>query len=146
MNMGRTRAYLIRGCCMPTSAKETGLTLRNAARLAARYDVPLADALLIAVNLYGISSDQHRHRARVTLCLADEADIPWMAIIPLNAAGSPFRLQGTSLYLEGDLIAQVNRIDADEAVGGYFRDDGRAATLNPNARDLSAAARHIKRT
>jgi hypothetical protein len=57
-----------------------------------------------------------------------------MVIIPLNVAGSPFTLRGEELYLKDDLIGHVRRIDADEAVGGYFRNDGRAATLNPNAR------------
>jgi hypothetical protein len=31
-------------------------------------------------------------------------------------------------------MKNVQRVDADEAVGGYFRNGGRAATLNPNAR------------
>ncbi|MDG4793485.1 hypothetical protein [Micromonospora sp. WMMD1082] len=57
-----------------------------------------------------------------------------MVIVPLNAVGSPFRLQGQDLYLRESLVGTVQRMDADEAVGGYFRDDGRAATLNPNAR------------
>src|SRR5512139_234919 len=55
-------------------------------------------------------------------------------IVPLNAADSPFRMHDGSMKLGDRLIGRVERIDADEAVGGYFRDDGRAATLNPNAR------------
>jgi hypothetical protein len=112
----------------------TGLALGDIARLAARYEVPLEDALLIALNLYGISSDQNRHRARVTVTLADDPSVPWMIIVPLNAYQSPFVLRGEDLLVGDQVIARVQRIDADEAVGGYFRNGGRAATLNPNAR------------
>lgn len=96
--------------------------------------MPVEDALLIAVNLFGISSDQNRHRARVTVALSSEPDIPWMVIVPLNSPSSPFRLVGQDLCLGEAPVGHVRRIDADEAVGGYFRDGGRAATLNPNAR------------
>lgn len=109
-------------------------SLDSMSQLAARYAVPVEDALLMAMNLHGISSSQNRHRARVTVRLATEPDVPWMIIVPLNAHGSPFRLDGEDLLLGSDLVGHVRRIDADEAVGGYFRDGGRAATLNPNAR------------
>lgn len=112
----------------------TSLGLGDIANLAAHYDVPVEDALLIAVNLYGISSPVNRHRARVTVTLASEPGTPWMVIVPLNAHGSPFVLRDEDLYIGTDAIGLVRRIDADEAVGGYFRDNGRAATLNPNAR------------
>jgi hypothetical protein len=119
---------------MSASLRPLTLTFEDVATVALRYGVPVEDALLIAVNLYGISSDQNRHRARVTVRLTSRSDVPWMVIVPLNAVQSPFNLIGSDLYLGGDLVATVCRIDADEAVGGYFRDDGRAATLNPNAR------------
>ncbi|WP_255306178.1 hypothetical protein [Streptomyces sp. Wb2n-11] len=103
-------------------------------RVALANGVPVEDVLLIAVNLYGITSDQDRHRARVSLRLVRRPDVPWQIIVPLNRPASPFRLRRDELSLNGELIAHVERIDADEAVGGYFRNDGRAATLNPNAR------------
>lgn len=119
---------------MTIATHRIALEIDEVAKLAARYGVPTEDALLIAVNLYGISSDQNRHRARVTVTLASEPDVPWMVIVPLNAAESPFSLTGQDLHLGDELVGRVRRIDADEAVGGYFRDGGRAATLNPNAR------------
>lgn len=109
-------------------------SLAQVERLAAQYAVPVEDALLIAVNLYGIASDIERHRARVLVRLATAPSVPWQVIVPLNAAQSPFRLRGGQLTLGGQTVGSVERIDADEAVGGYFRDGGRAATLNPNAR------------
>ncbi|MFD7550551.1 hypothetical protein [Streptomyces sp. NPDC059816] len=96
--------------------------------------LPVEDVLMIAVNLHGITSDLDRHRARVNLRLARRPEVPWQIIVPLNRSTSPFRLRGDELSLNGELVAHVERIDADEAVGGYFRNNGRAATLNPNAR------------
>ncbi|WP_067505679.1 hypothetical protein [Actinoplanes sp. TFC3] len=119
---------------MQIAAPTTVLGYDEVVRLATRYDVPVEDALLIALNLYGISSDQETHRARVSVQIASAPHVPWMVIVPLNAVQSPFRLVGRDLYLEEDLVGSVRRVDADEAVGGYFRDNGLAATLNPNAR------------
>lgn len=112
----------------------TTSTLEEVERLAARYRVPVEDPLLIAINLYGIDSDTPRHRARVQVRLRSAPSVPWQLIVPLNATASPFQLQDGQLTLAGQVVGTVERIDADEAVGGYFRDDGAALTLNPNAR------------
>ncbi|MEU1014723.1 hypothetical protein [Streptomyces sp. NPDC005898] len=112
----------------------TTSTLRAVERLAAKYRVPVEDALLIAVNLHGIDSDLPRHRARVQVRLLRAPSVPWQLIVPLNVTDSPFRLRGEHLTLGGAPVGTVERIDADEAVGGYFRDGGAALTLNPNAR------------
>lgn len=108
--------------------------LQHLEQTALEHNVPVEDVLLIAVNLYGITSDQDRSRARVNLRLVRRPDVPWQVIVPLNRPASPFLLRGDELSLNGDVVAYIERIDADEAVGGYFRNDGRAATLNPNAR------------
>jgi hypothetical protein len=109
-------------------------TLLDIDTLARTYAIPIEDTLLIAINLFGISSNEPRHRARVTVRLTTAPGVPWMVIVPLNAADSPFTLAGEELSLGSQIIGQVQRIDADEAVGGYFRNNGSAATLNPNAR------------
>jgi hypothetical protein len=109
--------------------------LRDIEREALAHDVPIEDALLIAVNLFGISSEHRdRHRARVMLRLVRSPGHAWQVIVPLNRPASPFRLHGSDLVVDGRVVAHVEGIDADEAVGGYFRDGGRAVTLNPNAR------------
>ncbi|MEE6260174.1 hypothetical protein [Plantactinospora sonchi] len=117
-----------------TLANNAPITVGQLERCAIRHSVPVEDALLIAVNLYGISSDQDRRRARLTVRLTRQPQVSWQVIVPLNADVSPFKLHDGNLTLQGKLVAQVERIDADEAVGGYFRRGGRAATLNPNAR------------
>lgn len=110
------------------------LTLPDVERMAKRHSVPTEDAVLIAVNLYGIASEYPRHRARVLVRLVTRPGQSWMVIVPLNAMSSPFRLADGELSLAGTCVGTVEQVAADEAVGGYFRDDGRAATLNPNAR------------
>ncbi|MGH3428694.1 MAG: hypothetical protein ACRD3Q_14915, partial [Terriglobales bacterium] len=112
----------------------TQLTLSSAEALARAYDIPVEDVLLMALNLYGISSPQRTHRARLAVRLTRAPSVEWMTIIPLNVDDSPFHLEGEDLTLAGVLVAHVERIEADEAVGGYFRNDGLALTLNPNAR------------
>ncbi|MGW2468050.1 hypothetical protein [Streptomyces bauhiniae] len=110
-------------------------TLSDVERLARRYGVPVEDALLISINLHGIDGEAPRHRARLQVRLDSARSVPWQLIVPLNAAESPFRLMDDGQLLLGDSpVATVERIDADEAVGGYFRDGGTALTLNPNAR------------
>jgi len=123
---------------MPLLMRPVRLTLDDVARAASRYGVPVEDALLIAVNLYGVGSAQDRRRARIIIRLDSRPTASWQVIVPLNAIGSPFRLDGPNLLLGEERVGSVHRVDADEAVGGYFRDGGRAATLNPNARSRCA--------
>jgi hypothetical protein len=113
---------------------DSAVSLADVEGLALRYRVPVGDVLLIGINLFGIDSRLGRHRARLQVRLEAEPSACWQVIVPLNAAGSPFDLDGEELRLGGVPVGQVWQVDADEAVGGYFRDGGRAATLNPNAR------------
>ncbi|MEU1535261.1 hypothetical protein [Streptomyces fagopyri] len=110
-------------------------TLADVERLARRYGLPVEDALLIAINLHGVDGEAPRHRARLQVRLNSAPSAPWQLIVPLNAATSPFHLMEDGELLLGDSpLGLVERVDADEAVGGYFRDAGTALTLNPNAR------------
>ncbi|GAA3791837.1 hypothetical protein [Streptomyces chiangmaiensis] len=109
-------------------------TLADVERLAQRYGVPVEDALLIAINLHGIDGEAPRHRARLQVRLDSAPSVRWQLIVPLNAAASPFRLIDGQLLLGESPLGFVERVDADEAVGGYFRGAGTALTLNPNAR------------
>lgn len=96
---------------MPAATSECTehLTLREITALAVCYDVPIEDALLIAVNLFGIASEHRRHRARVTIRLTIEPEVPWMVIVPLNAVESPFSLRGEELSIGADVVGQVRR-------------------------------------
>ena len=103
-------------------------------RLARAYQLPIEDAILIALNLYGVSSDRGRRRARLTVRLSSAPKPAWLVIVPLNVDESPFHLVDDELRLGGEVVASVEQVSADEAVGGYFRNNGYSATLNPNAR------------
>jgi hypothetical protein len=121
-------------CSTTAQAQVHALSMAHVEACALAHDVPVEDVLLIAINLLGISSTQPRNRARLTLRLAAAPQRAWMVIVPLNQSASPFQLHDRELVLDGVALAEVDRIDADDAVGGYFRRGGRALTLNPNAR------------
>jgi len=108
--------------------------LDEVGQLALRHSVPIEDVLLIALNLHGVDSFQGHNRARLTLSLTRAPDERFLVVVPLNRADSPFRLYGDALTLDGTTIAQVHSVDADAAIGGYFRAGGDVVTLNPNAR------------
>jgi hypothetical protein len=78
-------------------AASNWLTVGQIERLALHHGVPVEDVLLIALNRYGISSDQDRHRARLAVQLASMPQVAWQAIVPLNAEASPFQLYGQDL-------------------------------------------------
>lgn len=94
-------------------ARAIHLRLDDLARVASRCAVPTEDALLIAVNLYGIASAQDRHRARVAVRLGSRPTVSWQVFVPLNAVDSPFCLDGSTLLVGDDAVGGVRRIDAD---------------------------------
>ena len=126
----------VRVTAAPAHQTDTGsITLPSVKQLAERYRIPVEDALLIAVNLFGIDGAAPQHRARLKVRLDSARSVPWQLIVPLNATESPFTAgHDGRLLLAGAPVGVVEHVDADEAVGGYFRGDGSALTLNPNAR------------
>jgi hypothetical protein len=118
---------------------KTGIgALGDVERLAREYRVPVEDALLIALNLYGVDSLEGHNRARLTVSLTRAPGERFLVVVPLNRAESPFQLYGDALTLDGAIVADVHNIDADAAIGGYFRAGGEVLTLNPNARSRCA--------
>ncbi|MEK8146354.1 hypothetical protein NKH18_49080 [Streptomyces sp. M10(2022)] len=67
--------------------------MRNLERPALRRGVPVEDEVLIAVNLYGITSDQDHHRARVNLRLVRRPTSPGRSSSP-EPAGQPVPAPG----------------------------------------------------
>jgi hypothetical protein len=96
--------------------------------------VPIEDVLLIALNLYGVDSLEPHNRARITLSLSSAPTERFLIVTPLNRPSSPFRLNDDELTVDGRCVAEVHSVDADAAIGGYFRAGGEVLTLNPNAR------------
>lgn len=108
--------------------------LRELEYLAIRANVPLEDVLLIALNLWGAITHPPHRRARLIVTLHRAPRDALLVIVPLDKAASPFRVYGDELWLDSSVIGNVTRVDADEAIGGYFRADGTVVTLNPNSR------------
>lgn len=125
---------------IPSDRAVGAARLQHLEQAARKYGVPVEDVLLIAVNLYGITSDQDRHRARVNLRLMCRPEVPWQVIVPLNRPASPFRLRGDELSLNGAVVAHVDRVDADEAVGGT---SATTAGLRPSTPTLVAGASDV---
>ena len=77
----------------------TSLSPADLQALAQHHGVPPEDVLLIALNLYGVTSSDPRHRARLSLVLTSAPGTTWNIVGPLNAADSPFRMVGRDLLL-----------------------------------------------
>ncbi|WP_163511404.1 hypothetical protein [Fodinicola acaciae] len=102
-----------------------------------RFGVPRTDAVLLALNLYGL---QTRLGARVRL----QVSVPVGAqartiVIAAGRPDSPFTLADSGqLFAGAELVGAAVRTDVDDAVSGYLRCwDGtawRAATINPASR------------
>lgn len=108
---------------------------------ARRSGVPEIDAVLLALNLYGLCTPLG---TRVRLQLSVPVGAPVRTIVV--AAGqrtSPFTLSYDGvLFVDGVPIGRATRTDVDDAVSGYLRcwHNGawRAATINPASRSKCA--------
>jgi hypothetical protein len=118
-----------------TGATDSAVLARWA-DLAAAYEVPWTDLLLLALNLHGLRSDAGS-RVRVFLRVPGDEEAR-LVVVPSGRVDSPFELVGDALTVDGQPVASVERRVSDDAVAGYLRCwDGqrwRAATLNPNSR------------
>ncbi|MEU2415754.1 hypothetical protein ABZ736_30955 [Streptomyces sp. NPDC013099] len=83
--------------------------LRDLEQAALRHGVPVEDVLLIAVNLYGITSDHARNRSRVNLRLIRRPDVAWQIIVPLNQPASPLRKDPALTPIEQQLLGLPDR-------------------------------------
>ena len=98
------------------------------------WGVPYRDGVLMAANLWGVTAANHK-RVRLTVTLDDDPVTRHLIIVSADPpGGSPFQVLGEELLLAGERVATVTYMEADHAIGGYFRAGGRAMTLNPAAR------------
>lgn len=108
--------------------------LRNVRTLARDWNVPEEDVLLIALNRSGVRSRIPKPRMRIKLRLRTRPDEPIFLILSLGRLDSPFVLDEEKITLFGQTIAEIEALEDDDAVLGYFRDERRVLTLNSNAR------------
>lgn len=108
--------------------------LRAVKSLAQDWDVPEEDILLIALNKSGVRSRIPKPRMRIRLRLRSRPDEPVFLILSLGRLDSPFELDEEKISLSGEVIAEIETLEDDDAVLGYFRNGHRVLTLNSNAR------------
>lgn len=102
--------------------------------LAQRYDIPLPDVQLLALNLFGLASGVGEGRARMEVRLDSDPATEWHVIVPTGRSVSPFELAADDLFLSGTRVGAVRLIEHDDARLGYKRADGQVLTLNTNRR------------
>jgi hypothetical protein len=115
-------------------ANTRSLTKRELRDLCTHYRVGVDDTLMIALNAFGARSANGFPRARMMLRLRSRPDDPLRLGIPLARDDSPFVVVDDVLYFDGDPIADLEFLEHDDALLGYFRKRGRVLILNSNAR------------
>lgn len=107
---------------------------REVKTLASDWAVPEEDVLLIALNKCGVRSRIPKPRMRIRLRLRSRPEDPIFLILSLGRLDSPFRLDEEKISLFGETVADIESLEEDDAVLGYFRNGRRVLTLNSNAR------------
>lgn len=111
------------------------LDSRNEAETLARtWGIPAEDILLIALNKCGVRSRIPKSRMRIRLRLRSRPEEAIFLILSLGRLDSPFELDEERISFFGDTIADIETLEDDDAVLGYFRNERRVLTLNSNAR------------
>jgi hypothetical protein len=108
--------------------------LTHLATVAKRWSINPEDVLLIALNSCGARSGLGKPRMRFRLRLDSRPDEPLYLILSLGRHDSPFEIDEQELRLSGVKVGEVEGIEDDDAVLGYWRGGGRMLTLNSNAR------------
>lgn len=109
--------------------------MENFKKLATEYNVSISNVISIAINRYGILSDDiSDHRIRFQLKILND-DKPTFFAVGVNTMNtSPFILKNNKLYLEDTLVGEATEIQKDTCTSTYFRNDKKVITFNSNSR------------
>lgn len=111
----------------------TNLSLQTIGIISDSYAIPATDILLIAINLLGVRMVGAK-RIRIYLQLNTE-NIERLVIVSANPPQDPpFFIKQGVLFMQNEVIGTVRVSEVDDAIGGYFRAEHSAITLNPAAR------------
>ena len=103
-------------------------------RLAIKYNVPIVDVLLMALNRYGICANLEDKRIRFKLRPILTNEVYYLAIC-VNTFNSPFTIDDRNqLILDGMGVGQIFDIEKDTCDATYFRRAKTELTLNSNMR------------
>ncbi|MGH8791263.1 MAG: hypothetical protein ACRDXX_01270 [Stackebrandtia sp.] len=112
---------------------ETSQTVHQWRHLANRHEVGWTETLLIALNIHGLHTGDAGTTVRLKVQPPDEGEV-FQMVLPAGRDTSPFSVDGTDhLCVDGTPVASVLELRADNAVGGYLRAGGLAATIRPFA-------------
>ncbi|KIZ15378.1 hypothetical protein [Streptomyces natalensis] len=108
-------------------------SVRHLQQVARKWNINPEDVLLIALNASGARSPLTKPRMRFKLHLDSRPDAPLFLILSLGRQDSPFELDEHELRLNGEKVGEIDGIEDDDAVLGYWRGGTRMLTLNSNA-------------
>ncbi|OLT36358.1 hypothetical protein BJF79_31280 [Actinomadura sp. CNU-125] len=109
-------------------------SVRHLQQVARGWNINPEDVLLIALNASGARSTLPKPRMRFQLRLDSRPDTPLFLILSLGRQDSPFELDERELRLNGERVGEIDGIEDDDAVLGYWRNGTSVLTLNSNAR------------
>ncbi len=101
--------------------------------LATGYAVHLDDVLLLALNLWGVSTHAPDGRVRAEVRVGDDASPEWHVIVP-SGRDSPLAIDDETLLFDNVPVGVARKVEHDDARLGYVRGEGAGLTLNTNRR------------
>ncbi|MBC9718454.1 radical SAM protein [Streptomyces sp. TRM66268-LWL] len=102
--------------------------------VAREWNINPEDVLLIGLNASGARSPLNKPRMRFKLRLDSRPETPLFLILSLGREDSPFEVDESELRLGGVKVGEIDGIEDDDAVLGYWRNGTKMLTLNSNAR------------
>jgi len=111
-------------------------------RLAKKYEIPVEDALFIALNINGVDFECDYNRMRMAFRLADnqlfdsamkQGEFDYYFALPINKE-SPFAIVDNNLFLRDIVIGQTIGATEDICDSHYPRRKGTSLNINPNSR------------
>ncbi len=110
--------------------------------LATKYNVPVENVLSIALNRYGVkTNDFLDQRVRFSLNFSNSDLESFFALGVNTCLSSPFLLKGDLLYLEDTVIGKITKLEKDTCTSTYFRNNKKAITFNSNSRSKCAGCK-----
>lgn len=111
--------------------------LLEAKNLCKKYEIPVEDIILIALNCDGVNSDKNYKRIRFKLKLNSFLEEFYMAL-PIIKTKSPFYLSSkdSKLFFNNEDIGAITEEELDTCDSTYFRRSKTELTLNSNSRSL----------
>jgi len=109
---------------------------RRIEKLSEKYSINKEDLILMSLNLSGSITQLSSPRLRMNLTLKYFPDEKFYFAIPnrINRNETDFEISNDILYLMGEEIGHLTRIENDDCSSSYFRRNNTVITLNSNRR------------